>query len=504
MPAAAHRLVLIALVALPWLWPFTSGPTAGTQPYLVALALGAVLLALWPAWLGPRECARWVATGWLLGAVISALIGLLQYFNLEGRFYPWVDLAHPGLAFGNLRQPNQLATLLAIGLAALGAQAPVGRGQDTARASVAVLLVVALAATASRIGLVELIALAALTLVWARGRGRWRAVLVLLAVYVLAIGALPWLAELTTGVAARDLFERLRTGDSLCGSRVTLWGNVLHLIAQKPWTGWGWGELAYAHYITLYDGPRFCNILDNAHNLPLHLAVELGVPVALAVCAALAWAVWRAAPWRETDAARQLAWAVLACIGLHSLVEYPLWYGPFQIAAVISVALLWGTRAGAPAPGPARGAAALARQGLALALLLGTAYAGWDYWRVSQIYLPAEQRAARWRDEPMAAARQTLLFGGAVQFAELTTRPVTRANAAWMLETGSRLLHYSPEPRVIERVIEAAALLGRDDLALAQLARYKAAFPLEERQWATDNQRMLEGARVLQGGASTP
>ena len=37
-------------------------------------------------------------------------------------------------------------------------------------------------------------------------------------------------------------------------------------------------------------------------------------------------------------------WAVLAAIGLHSLVEYPLWYGPFQIAAAISVGLLWATR----------------------------------------------------------------------------------------------------------------------------------------------------------------
>ena len=56
------------------------------------------------------------------------------------------------------------------------------------------------------------------------------------------------------------------------------------LIAQKPWLGWGWGELDYAHFITLYPGARFCDILDNAHNLPLHLAVELGVPLAVVLC----------------------------------------------------------------------------------------------------------------------------------------------------------------------------------------------------------------------------
>ncbi|NZA01899.1 O-antigen ligase family protein [Ottowia beijingensis] len=95
------------------------------------------------------------------------------------------------------------------------------------------------------------------------------------------------------------MLERLRTGESTCGSRLILWRNVLHLIGLKPWTGWGWGELDYAHYITLYEGARFCHILDNAHNLPLHLAVELGVPVALAVCGLVAWLVWRGRPWAE-------------------------------------------------------------------------------------------------------------------------------------------------------------------------------------------------------------
>ena len=504
MPAA-HRLLLIAVVALPWLWPFTSGPTAGTQPYLVSMALAAVLLALWPARQGARQAVHWVADGWLLAAGLSAVIALLQYFNLEGPLYPWVDLAQPGQAFGNLRQPNQLATLLVIGLAALRLPVQTARWSAAPGAVLAALLVVALAATASRIGMVELAALALLALGWARasGRGRGRVVLgaavAALRLYAVAALVLPWLAETAEGVAGRDMLERLRTAESTCGSRLILWSNVLHLIAQKPWTGWGWGELSYAHYITLYGGPRFCHILDNAHNLPLHLAVELGVPVALAVCAALAWAVWRGAPWREPDATRQLAWAVLAAIGLHSLVEYPLWYGPFQIAAAISVGLLWATRESA-GPKRAHGAFTGARLGLALAMLGATAYAGWDYWRVSQIYLPVEQRAARWRDEPMAAARQTLLFGGAVRFAEVTTRPATRENAAWMLEAASRLLHYSPEPRVIERVIESATLLGRDDLALAQLARFKAAFPVEERRWAEDNRRMLEGARALSRG----
>jgi hypothetical protein len=65
----------------------------------------------------------------------------------------------------------------------------------------------------------------------------------------------------------------------------------------------------------------------------------------------------------------------------------------------------------------------------------------------------------------------------------VTTQPVTRADAAWMLAAAGQSLHYSPEPRVITRLIEAASLLGRDDVALAHMARFRAAFPADYRTW---------------------
>ncbi|MEZ5606609.1 MAG: Wzy polymerase domain-containing protein [Burkholderiaceae bacterium] len=505
MSVCLRRLGLLVLLVLPWLWPFTSGPTAGAQPYLVSLTCAALLLALWPVRQDARQTLAWVAGAWLAAAAVSSAIALAQYFDLEGPLYPWVNLAQPGQAFGNLRQPNQLATLLVIGLAALRWHVQARRLPRGAAGGLAALLLAALAATASRIGGVELLALAAMAAWWSRGQGRGRTVArvaaVAVAAYVAAALLLPWLAESTEGVAGRDMVERLRTAESTCGSRLILWRNVLHLIALKPWTGWGWGELAWAHYITLFPGPRFCHILDNAHNLPLHLAVELGVPLAVGACAALAWLIWRGAPWREHDPARQLAWGVLILIGLHSMVEYPLWYGPFQIAAVVSVWGLWRTRAAAP-PVPPGARASGVRLSAAALLLAATAYASWDYWRISQVYLSPEERTAWWRDDPMAAAQRSWLFAGGVRFAEVTTRPVTRADAAWMLAAASRCLHYSPEPRVIIRVIESASLLGQDDLALAHMARFRAAFPADYRAWTQDNDRLLEGARALRQAAS--
>ena len=234
------------LVALPWLWPFTSGPVAATLPYLAGVTVAAVLLLAWPARAPGRDAPlRAVAAGWLAAALASSGIALLQYFDLETPLFPWVNIAEPGQAFGNLRQPNQLASLLVIGLWALRwllLRGGIGRGVAIWMAA---LMSTALAATASRVGLVEFLALGALALWWAaRAGGRWRvaalAVLGALALYALAAVALPWALQASEGAAGRDLVERLRSAESTCGSRFILYSNVLHLISLKPWTGWGW------------------------------------------------------------------------------------------------------------------------------------------------------------------------------------------------------------------------------------------------------------------------
>jgi hypothetical protein len=295
---------------------------------------------------------------------------------------------------------------------------------------------------------------------------------------------LPALLEALTGVAGNRLWERVAAVDA-CSSRTVLWSNVLHLIAQHPWGGWGWGELDFAHFATLYPGARFCDILDNAHNLPLHLAVELGVPAALIACVGLLWAALRAQPWRDADPARQMAWAVLAVIGLHSLLEYPLWYGPFQLAFGLCLGLLWGATPGAPSP--ATGARAkIASVGLAVTVVAACAYAAWDYRRVSQIYLPPESRTPAMRDDPLPQIRESWLFRNQARFAELTITPLTRNNAEWTYETARSLLHYSPEPRIIEKALESALVLKREDELLMDLARFKAAFPEAYEKWSKD------------------
>ena len=495
--------LVFLLITLLWLNPFAPGPSPGVVPllvsWLIAASAGVVLVA---SRLYDTKIASVAAWSWLAAGLVSSAIGLLQYFGAAADFSLFINQTRYGEAFANLRQRNQFATLTNISLFALIClmlQRAKPKLEFKKRLAVIIflgclaasLLMMGNAVSSSRTGLFELILLCVLCGLW--GLWRHRSVFFVLACAVVMYGAassaLPYLAGLDP--AFYSALFRLGTDDA-CNSRMVLWSNVLHLIAQTPWLGWGWGELNYAHFITLYNEPRFCDILDNAHNLPLHLAVELGVPVALLICSVFTWWALRQKPWAERDPTRQMAWAVMAVILLHSMLEYPLWYGPFQMAFGLCILMLCRRKQEVKAQTSPKtmsnwsAAQVLSVQAALISIAL-IVYLAWDYHRISQIYLEPESRSAAYRTDTLNKIRSSWLFADQVQFAELLTTPLTSANAKWTMQTAKQLLHYSPEPRVVEKLIESAVLLKEDDEALAYLARYKAAFPKEHTLWAKLN-----------------
>lgn len=543
MPSGLRR-VATALVAAPFLFPLTGGPlgsawqavwTAGCAVLLAAamgrrrpgLPAGGALLAsamllaavaltgqtgvgIAGALLvagcgflagrggGPEDAqaderALAVGRGLAWAACLSVAIGLAQYFGHAAWLKPWgaIPMEPLGMAYGNLRQRNQFASLCCMGLVAvLWLQARASGGGRLQWAVAAAWLVVGLAASTSRTGLLQLVGIVGTT-AWLGGRQRRTAaqrgprlahpscVLALLPGYAAASWLLPRLASGNV----EGMISRLREGAPPGHGRLVLWQNVLELIAQHPWRGWGWGELSYAHYSHLYAGERFVEILDNAHNLPLHLAVTLGIPAAVAICGGWVWMVLRARPWAERDPARIMVWGLLGVIVLHSLLEYPLWYAPFQLVFGLCLGFLWRGRPVAdskPNRPFAPGLPALTAT-ISIAFLAGVA---WDYTRASQIYLARAERLPAWREHTLDRLRgRSWFFGDAVKFAELTLTPVTRDNAAAMNVLAGEMLHFSPEPRVVVKRIQAASLLGDDGEVQAQLARFRAAYPEDYLRW---------------------
>ncbi len=517
----------------------SGGPSRSAWSWITSLAcLGAALL-LYRHWRPKLFLASLLAA-----ALLSCLVALPQYVGQAGLLAPWVWPVGPGEAFANLRQRNQFGSLTALGLVALLALQATRRAGDQCRPGALpalgpgwqallpparraapwvalALLAVGNASSQSRTGFLAWMAVSAAFAVfcWQRRRAGLGLALGAPALAVLAALALPQLLALVPGAAADCPLLRCgvfgRLAQSGQDSRLALWSNVLALIAQRPWTGWGWGELAHAHFITLYPGERFSEKLGHAHNLPMHLAVELGLPAAALACTALAVAVWRARPWRERQAGRWGLWCALGVVGLHSLLEHPLWFGPFQLATLLAAFFLlrprWRRWARRPAPGSGQWAARPGRA-LPLAAVCGTALLGLaaalalDYLRVSQPFLAPPQRSPWLGPDALAQARSSRFFAQEAAFAELALTPVHAGNAQAVHSLALRVIRRFPEPLVIEKLLQAAALLGRDGEWHFYAERYAAAHPQAHARWRAERPAVpgaeLSGAKLP--GAKLP
>ncbi len=480
----------VALGALVWLWPYASGPFPPLWPNVVAWAAGGTLIALG---LGRNRAeGEWViAAGWLSAASVSSVLALLQYFDLETPLFPFVTLSMPGFAYANTRQTNHLASLLTVGLLVLVWMQHRGMGRRVPLI-LGVSIALALAATASRGGGVQLLLVGALACGWpsAHKRQMLHWYFVVLATYAASVLLLPQaLAHFMHIEGGRNLMERMAV-ESTCSSRKVLWSNVLELIAQKPLTGWGWGGLKFGHYMTVYEDQRFCDMLTNAHNLPLHLATELGIPAAAILTLGVSAAVLLLRPWTETDRSRQLGWGVLLLVGFHSMLEFPVWFGNFQVMVALAAWLVWPAvylRLNPSGKGPVF-PSMKTRAFLAVVLLAFLTGMAWDYVRVSQLYREPEDRLSMFKANTFEKVRHSVFFKDQVLFGQVISSQPDLQNANLLLVAALETLRISPEPRVIERVIVSANLLGRTDLVAFHSERYRHAWPKQYEAWRAAQQ----------------
>lgn len=484
-------LACCAFVALPWLWPQLYGPINEMWPNLVAWASAALLIVVLP--LSREQGALAIASGWLLAASISSLIGLLQFFDLENGLSPWVLVTRPGHVLANVHQVNLLATLLGVGLLSLWWMVMHRYLKPLFASAISCLLIVGLAATASRTGLLHAFLVSAFVLFWGRLSRRSCAVVLLgLVLYVIAALSLPWLQQTLAIASGRDLISRF-SDTSPCASRLVIWSNVIDLIRMKPWMGWGWDGLKYAHYITPVEGLKFCEKLSNAHNFPLQIAVSMGLPIAVGLVVVIAVVVFRLKPWAARGPSEQLAWGVLLLLGCHSLVEYPLWFGVPQGMATCAAWLVWRsrtTRQDASSATDAKVVPASRRLALAALILACLAYVGWDYFRVTQLFTPSIERHQNYHTDTLNKVRDTWFFQSYVLYAVVNTTTVDNSNAGMVLEAALETLKVFPDPEIIRKVVESARLTGDISLAEFHSERFKASWPKAFETWAVDSENV--------------
>ena len=96
---------------------------------------------------------------------------------------------------------------------------------------------------------------------------------------------------------------------------------------------------------------------------------------------------------------------------------------------------------------------------------------------------PLADRPPSLRQDTVRKVGNTPFFTDQVDFALLTTIELSPSNAGQVFGVANKLLHFSPEPIVVEKLIESLILLQQDAEASYYIKRYQAAFPEQARAW---------------------
>jgi O-antigen ligase len=285
--------------------------------------------------LGLPAVATVLAVFLLVGAELNTLAGILQHYRWNTFLNPFVTLKTSVAVYGNTAQPNHYASYLAFGLISLGLLHVrlSMRAWQTALLAAPMLFVMVL--SGSRSSWLYLLFVAGLAF-WVQKRDRaarpvlYYSLLLVLGFWLMHFVVQIPLLEGSTGsvTTAQRLF-----GDNASGAiRAQLWREAGLIFAQFPLLGAGFGQFAFQHLQLAVEmhNPSIVGLYNNAHNLVMQTAAEAGTAGLIVLLLTLGMWLWQAfARGAQWTMYQWWGYAVLAVLGIHSMLEYPLWYAYF-------------------------------------------------------------------------------------------------------------------------------------------------------------------------------
>ena len=319
----------------------------------VLYLLFAMLLILLGARL--RDCfgitrlAQVLAIFLLVGAELSALVGVLQHFRWDTPLGAVVVMKISSSVYGNIAQPNHFANYIALGMISLGFLLHRQKLRVVHVAVLAMPLLLVMALSGSRSSWLYLLMMAGLAW-WLARHDAKQSLLLRYTLWLLAgFGAMHLIVQLPFTAGAQNsvnTVQRLFSEDvSGGGVRLFLWREAMLMFMQSPWVGVGFGQFAWQHFQLLPElQPKDIHgLYNNVHNLVFQLAAETGIAGLLSLFLPLG--VWFMGLRRSAfDSAHWWGYAVLGVLSIHSLLEYPLWYAYFMAIAAFLLGMLDETR----------------------------------------------------------------------------------------------------------------------------------------------------------------
>lgn len=429
----------------------------------------------------------------LIGAELNTLSGILQHYRLRTFLDSVVTAKTSASVYGNTAQPNHFANYIAMGLISLGLIYARLSSQIrkvallwvmTALLAMPMLFVLVL--SGSRSSWLYLLFVTGLSMMWQSRDKAMRPLMFYSLSLLLGFGLMHFVVEipwLTVSSGSVTTVERL-FGDAASGSiRLHLWREAGLIFVQFPLIGAGFGQFAFQHLQLAVDlhNPAISGLYNNAHNIVMQIAAEAGL-AGVAVLLGTLWLWFRQSVWRGARFTVYHWWgfAILAVLGIHSMLEYPLWYLYFIGVAAVLLGIFDVTTYRLELR-------AIGRVSVATMLVLGA----FSLYQVLQSYQHLEKAlvlrtkmrtdsslAQRTHDELMKAHEYTLMSSYAELFIANMMEPSAEQLEA-KLALNERALHFIPVAPVVYHQAWFLAFSGKMTEAKAQLDRAIWAYPKE-------------------------
>jgi O-antigen ligase len=495
-PVAVGLLALVLVIALQVAFSYVA---------YVETALLAAYYAIWASLLmiasanlremiGQERVVSFLQGALIFGGTVSAAIGFIQYYQIETPWGHFIDVQRQmiGYMFGLVGQRNNFSNYLSCALISVFFMHARGKlGAPIALFAVGI-MVSALVLAASRSTFVYLGIAAVAILSIRRVEPSMFRPMLRLGLFVLLVFVLVHILTFNTdwlsrpGIPTNTAYGRMaeeKGGLEGVQYRIPLLLKAWAAFKSSPLLGVGVGELPLSMFWYTADmlPPVTPKLIDrHAHNLFAQLLAEFGLAGFFVVSGGLL--LWALNQFKQKMSASHVwALSLIAILGAHSMVEFPLWIAHFL---GIFAVLLGITSRQTEAVTYSRSM----RWSLFAVCFTGVAMAGIyfvDYRNIERWYLQVEARqnagtlpGAKDLQELMRYHERSI-FVPWIESVATSAIVLNKEGIEEKLALNSQVMHPFPTPVVVERQIALLELAGKDGEARRAMLAWERLWPLE-------------------------
>lgn len=282
-----------------------------------------------------------------MAGTATGIIAICQWLTLDAYIPGMVDMQRAVRPYANFAQPNNMATFLLMSLLACLYLYEKKKVHTKWLIPAVFMMLMSLALSQSRTSWVACVCII-VYLAYQQFKGyisiKWYYLTAWTALFVGFIFLLPTIGGFLTQLADTQIksvdIARRAKGDM---SRLAIWQQMLHAIADHPWFGYGWNQTSVAYTLVSdhFQGPVW---VRSAHNFILDFILWNGLIIALPFLAYFGY--WGYQLNKHVNSVESvIGILMIGAVLIHSMLEFPQYYAYFLLPVGFIIGLVQSQRA---------------------------------------------------------------------------------------------------------------------------------------------------------------